>query len=210
MEENLERVMKIVGNYVTVTDSKRDPFVEGLNPGTKLSNITALVKVVEKECPICKKTDRLRLRVLEWRPTDSVIDKDIPLLVAVHGWESPRGALSYRTSNLVHLKIGHYHYKNHGLYLYPVNPDAKYRMLNTRRDYNSELWTFVLDKVEHNNGEYSTSGAVGIQELDFHSKVFWVENIRSSEHSNVMGIETCVKTHYKCESNENRSSSIEG
>ena len=84
--------------------------------------------------------DRRRLVIHDWRPT-AVADKDIPTLVGIYGWTSPRGAFSWEVpDNVPHLAVLHYYAKDDGWIFFLLAPGGRVRKMTTRRYFDADLW----------------------------------------------------------------------
>jgi len=123
--------------------------------------------VLRRECPVCaKKEDRIVLK--EIRPSFAG-DEELPELLVLDLWTSPRGAFTWGltpTVPPVGLAIPHYYRKEDAIFFALLAPGAKISIVQTRRYYEPRLWPWWTYT--------SRSGRLATQECDT-STMVWLE-----------------------------------
>jgi len=120
-----------------------------------------------RECPVCgKKEDRILLR--EIRPSFAR-DEELPTLLVLDLWTSPRGAFTWSltpTVPPVALVVPHYYRQDDAIVFALLAPGAKISIVQTRRYYEPGLWPWWLAAAG--------SGRLATQECDTCTMV-WLE-----------------------------------
>ena len=145
---------------------------------------TGSISFRELKCPKCDgPPDRRRLVVYDWRPT-AAADENLPTLVGIYGWESPRGAFSWKVpENIPHIVVPHYYRKDDAWIFFLLAPGGRVRKENVRRYFDTDLW-------------FSYNGAEGrvFSQGDDMASILWVEGeLLSFEPPEVE-----ERPHYRC------------